>query len=470
MYGRDHALEEEIPYHQKMARMSNARESQDLKKTSKKLDKMKTDKFEEISREEKDLRQKFVRLLKEREESRREVEDVANFLQQMQAAKSTGTAPAFSQAAKSNKGVENIMMRSHVTGSSEAESLDPNIALRLLETLVSSDDNRQRTRLGQPARQNMLPLNGLARPSQPNSLSIEKPGKTTFAPAAASALQLGINSFAKELLAERQDLQQSSSSNLMAVDEPSLSETTSTLYEDGADQESTTTQDTITESCESSDTLMDMGWLSSRKITKTTSELPSTSVGRFAPLKKTVTVIDHRASQQQQAQPDGEDIADRNNLDVLEKYYDLFMESQEQASDASNNAQLKVNSSLSTFKRSQRRKVMALENLLKQLPSFKQKQERTISHKDALECRYLRLPQGTIREQERLCREVDGVEPGIHAHMTEEDVIDYLQGNPLAGSKEAAAADEAKEATPNSKKAAPAEKSTLVPKRSSWKY
>jgi len=464
MYGRDHALEEEIPYHQKMARMSNARESQDLKKTSKKLDKMKTDKFEEISREEKDLRQKFVRLMKEREESRREVEDVANFLQQMQAAKSTGTAPAFSQAAKSNKGVENIMMRSHVTGSSEAESLDPNIALRLLETLVSSDDNRQKTR----QRPNMQPLYGLARPSQPNSLSVEKPaGKTTFAPSAASALQLGINSFAKELLVEQQDLQ-SSSSNLMA-DEPTSSETTSTLYEDGADQESTTTQDTITESCESSDTLMDMGWLSSRKITKTTSELPSTSVGRFAPLKKTVTVIDHRASQQQ-AQPDGEDIADRNNLDVLEKYYDLFMESQEQTSDAGINAQLKVNSSLSTFKRSQRRKVMALENLLKQLPSFKQKQERTISHKDALECRYLRLPQGTIREQERLCREVDGVEPGIHAHMTEEDVIDYLQGNPLAGSKEAVAADEAKEARPKSKQATPAEKSTLVPKRSSWKY
>lgn len=433
MYGKDHALEDEIPYHQKMARMSNARVSQDLVKTSRKLDKMKSDKFDELSREQKELQQKLQRLTKERAESRCEVEDVQKFLKEMKV-RNKSPEPGnqgFSKAAKINKGVEKIMIRSHVPGSSEADpQLDTNVALKLLETLTINDK-----------------VNHKVKQVQMSGEMKQLPGKAA-GPSATSALQLGSAAFAKKTPVSSSALtltKPSFEDNYLASD--SSNSAISTIDEE--DKESTTTQETIT----SSDTLTDMGWLKARKIGKTVSEMPQdmSNVQKLA-LRKTITSIDNRG-------PQAENF-DKNNMEALQNYYDMFMESQDCGSD-SGSSQLagKVNSSLSTYKRSQRRKVIALENLLKQLPSFKQKSERSISHKDALECRYLRLPQGTVREQERLCRDIDGVEPGIHAHMTEDDVINFLEGKPLVGSAEDAA---------SASVDAESKHARLTPKRSSW--
>ena len=43
-----------------------------------------------------------------------------------------------------------------------------------------------------------------------------------------------------------------------------------------------------------------------------------------------------------------------------------------------------------------------------------------------MECRYLRLPPSVVQELEEQCR-LQGIDPGVHSHMTEEQVEEYFK-------------------------------------------
>jgi len=82
-----------------------------------------------------------------------------------------------------------------------------------------------------------------------------------------------------------------------------------------------------------------------------------------------------------------------------------------------------VISNMCTYKRTQ---VRNSASILQHMPSYKPEAV-MLTHRDALNCSYLRLSTAVVHELEENIRHESGQHPGIHAHMSERDVTAYLE-------------------------------------------
>lgn len=111
----------------------------------------------------------------------------------------------------------------------------------------------------------------------------------------------------------------------------------------------------------------------------------------------------------------------------LQHYYAILAENERLLREENRDFEMPadVHCPIQTIRRSNKRKLLALESLLMQLPSFKNKGPE-MDPISCLNCRYLRLSKQNIIDLENECL-ASGRDPGVHAHMDEERVLEYYE-------------------------------------------